>query len=837
VRTYTSLRDVGGKRERTGMAIYHFSAKIVSRQSGRTALGAAAYRSGERLQQDGIGGVLHDYSRKAGVVHNEILAPDNAPEWARNRVQLWNEIDRIEQRKDAQLAREVEVALPVELGLREQVELLRGFAQAQFVARGMVADIAIHHDNPQNPHAHVLLTLREIGPNGFGDKDRDWNQKSLLREWREAWAAAVNEQLVMAGHEARIDHRSFKEQGIALIPGRKIGIGLERQVAEDLPKYLTERVLEQREIARENGEKIIADPKVALTAVTYNRATFGERDIAKFLSTRTDGSEQFQAAMASVMASPEVIGINAQEYGEGRFTTREMVKLERDLFTRAERMAEKTSHPVAPSHREAALDGSSLSREQKAAFNHILDAGGIKAVVGVAGSGKSTLLAAAREAWESRGYSVRGAALSGIAAENLQRASGIASRTLASYEHSWKQGRDWLVKADVLVIDEAGMVGTRQLARVLEAADKAQAKVVLLGDPEQLQAIEAGAPFRGILATVGGVQLEEVRRQRELWQREATRQLAAGNTSQALVGYELHRLINEHTTRDDARAGLLTAWAKGAEREGTQLMLAHARADVHALNEAARALRKSNGYLVDGRVFEMERGRREFAQGDRIYFLRNEKSLGVKNGTLATIEQIDGRILHVRLENESRSEVKIDTHFYRHLDHGYASTIHKGQGATVDRTYVLAAPSFDRHLTYVALSRHRESAELHYAREDFGSKQELSSALSRARPKELATDYVTRTAARSDGSREGSDRAADPALERFRERIESAFGKTLAEREHLQPGELTIRQLPDRKIAHQSSEKDRGHPDVREHLNKDGKVPAEPRIRGIDREI
>jgi Ti-type conjugative transfer relaxase TraA len=837
VRTYTSLRDVGGKAEAGGMAIYHFSAKIVSRQSGRTALGAAAYRSGERLQQDGIGGVMHDYSRKAGVVHKEILAPDNAPEWARNRVQLWNEIDRIELRKDAQLAREVEVALPVELGLREQVELLRGFVQAQFVARGMVADIAIHHDNPQNPHAHVLLTLREIGPNGFGDKDRDWNQKPLLREWREAWAAAVNEQLVMGGHEARVDHRSFKEMGIALIPGRKIGISLERQVAEGLPHYLDERVLEQQEIKRQNGEEIIANPTAALSALTHNRATFGERDVANYLSTRTYGSEQFQAAMASVMTSQEVVGIDAREYGEGRFTTREMVKLERDLFSRAERMAEKTSHSVAPSHREAALDGSTLSREQKAAFNHILDAGGIKAVVGVAGSGKSTLLAAAREAWESRGYSVRGAALSGIAAENLQRSSGIASRTLASYEHAWKQGRDGLGRADVLVIDEAGMVGTRQLARVLEAADKAHAKVVLLGDPEQLQAIEAGAPFRGILATVGGVQLEEVRRQKELWQREATRQLAAGNTSQALAGYELHRLIKEHTTRDDARTGLLTAWARGAEREGTQLMLAHARADVHALNEAVRALRKSNGDLADGRVFETERGQREFAQGDRIYFLRNEKSLGVKNGTLATIEQIDGRMLHVRLEDESRSEVKVDTHFYRHLDHGYASTIHKGQGATVDRTYVLAAPSFDRHLTYVALSRHRESTELHYAREDFGSKQDLNSALSRARPKELATDFVTPNDARSGAVRDEPERSSDAAQVRFKERIESAFERALAEKEHLQAGELTIRQLPNHSARNEKEVKQEHRHEGRREPKPASNTPPVPKQRELDREI
>lgn len=751
------------------MAIFHLSAKIVSRETGRTALGAAAYRSGERLQQEGIGGVLHDYSRKEGVAHTEILAPEHAPAWARDRSTLWNEVDRNERRRDAQLAREVELALPVELGLAEQVELLRAYAKTQFVDRGMVADIAIHHDNPRNPHAHILLTLREIDGKGFGAKQRSWNSKEQLRSWREAWATETNEHLARAGHDVRVDHRSFADQGLTLTPGRKIGLALDRQAGEKLPRYLADRVAEQRSIARENGARIVADPALALSTLTHQRATFTERDVATFLTTRTDGAEQFQAALLRVMSADAVVGLDAREHGEGRYTTREMLQIERQMFDRASDMAKRSRHSVTPLRRDAALQGASLSHEQRRAFEYILAPGDLKAVVGVAGSGKSTLLAAAREAWESQGFHVQGATLSGIASENLERASGIGSRTLASLEHGWARDRDRLGERSVLVIDEAGMVGTRQLARVLEAADAARAKVVLLGDPEQLQAIEAGAPFRGVLATVGGTTLEEVRRQQQLWQREATRQLATGRADEALASYEKHRLIHARDTRLEARTALLADWERGRAREGTQLMLAHTRADVRELNEAARELLKAQGALHDGRTFQTDRGEREFAEGERIYFLRNERSLGVKNGSLGTILQVQGDQLRVRLDGDARAEVTVDTKQYRHLDHGYAATIHKGQGSTVERAFVLATPSFDRHLTYVALSRHRESAEVYFAREDFVDRDALKASLGRGRPKDLASDYDVQA------------RVEAPAVSRFQARIQSAFARTSAE--------------------------------------------------------
>jgi Ti-type conjugative transfer relaxase TraA len=767
------------------MAIYHLSAKVLSRQSSRTALGAASYRSGEKLQQEGIGGVLHDYSRKAGVVYKEILAPQHAPKWALDRETLWNHVDRYELRKDAQLAREVEVALPVELSLREQVELLREFANQQFVSRGMVADVAIHHDNPANPHAHILLTMRTVGPDGFGKKEREWNQKDTLRRWREAWASTANHHLAMAGLEARIDHRSYFEQGIELTPGRKIGASLERQGSDRLPPILLERIADQQRIARENGERIIADPTVALAALTHHRATFSKRDVALFLHTRTDGAEQFQAAMTRLFASEEVVTLRAVGKGDGRFTTREMISIERGLFDRALAMSERPGHSVNQKFIDAALGESSLSAQQRAAFRHITTREDVSAVVGVAGSGKSTMLAAAREAWEAQGYSVKGAALSGIAAESLQRASGIASRTIASYELAWRNERDLLGRKDVLVIDEAGMVGTRQMARVFEAAEKAGAKVVLVGDPEQLQAIEAGAPFRGILSQIGMAELTEVHRQQALWQREATRQMASGETAAALIGYELRELLHAHQTLNEARDSTLRAWAQSRHSapDKTSLMLAFTRVDVSALNDAARELRKAQGELAGGERVETSRGTREFAVGDRIYFLRNERSLGVKNGTLATVEAVRDGVLQVALDIDNARKVVVDTGMYKDIDHGYASTIHKSQGVTVDRAFVLASPHFDRHTTYVALSRHRESAEVHFAREDFSTSDDLKMTLSRARPKELAIDYIDDRGALPHKQTRPTESAAPELgyIERFKERVQAAFERRRAE--------------------------------------------------------
>jgi hypothetical protein len=307
----------------------------------------------------------------------------------------------------------------------------------------------------------------------------------------------------------------------------------------------------------------------------------------------------------------------------------------------------------------------------------------------------------------------------------------------------------------VLVVDEAGMVGTRQLERVLSHAAEAGAKVVLVGDPQQLQAIEAGAAFRSIYERHRSAQISEVRRQQEDWQRNATRDLANGKTGKALQAYRAHGMTHEAQTREQARGDLIERWDRDrqASPDRSRIILTHTNDEVRALNEAARGRMRAVGDLGIEVGVAVERGARNFASGDRVTFLQNERGLGVKNGTLGIIEQVSAQSMAVHTD-DGRS-VRFDLKDYNRIDHGYAATIHKAQGMTVDRTHVLATPGMDAHSSYVALSRHRDGVELHYGRDDFANPDRLTRTLSRDRAKDMASDYEQRDPAQGYAERRG----------------------------------------------------------------------------------
>ncbi|RAI37031.1 Ti-type conjugative transfer relaxase TraA [Rhodoplanes serenus] len=728
------------------MAIYHFSVQVIGRAAGRSAVAAAAYRSASRLRDDRLGRD-QDFSGKRGVVHSEVLLPEGAPEQWSDRERLWNDVEACEVRKDAQLAREIEFAIPREMTEAQGIELAHDFVQAEFVDRGMIADLNVHWDmgadGMPKPHAHVMLTMRSVDENGFGPKARDWNRTELVEHWRERWADHVNERLAELDIDARIDHRSLEAQGIELEAQSKIGAPAQRIEATG---HEADRAEDHRRIARENGARIVSDPNLALDAITQQQSTFTERDLAMFAHRHSDGVEQFNAVIGAMRYAPDLVELGKDDAGQDRFTTRDMIEAEQRLHRAAEMMTERERHEVNDRGREAALAraetrGLVLSGEQADALAHVTDRRGLGVIVGYAGTGKSAMLGVAREAWEDAGYTVRGAALSGIAAENLEGGSGIASRTIASMEHGWAQGRDMLGPRDVLVIDEAGMVGTRQLERVLSHAAEAGAKVVLVGDPQQLQSIEAGAAFRSIHERHGGAEISEVRRQREDWQRDATRDLAMGRTDNAIHAYERNGMVHAAETREQARRDLIDRWdrERQANPNASRVILTHTNAEVRELNEAARERMRDAGDLGADVHVAAERGGRAFAPGDRVMFLQNERGLGVKNGTLGTIEQVSAQSMTVRADDGRN--VSFDLKDYNKIDHGYAATIHKAQGMTVDRTHILATPGMDAHGSYVALSRHRDGMDLHYGRDDFASRDRLVNTLSRDRAKDMASDY------------------------------------------------------------------------------------------------
>jgi Ti-type conjugative transfer relaxase TraA len=765
------------------MAIYHLHVKVIGRKSGATAVASAAYRSASRLR----GARLdrnHDFSGKRGVVHSEVMLPQNAPQAWSDRERLWNDVEAFEIRKDAQLAREVEFAIPREMSEAQGIQLARDFVRGEFVDRGMIADLNVHWDMAEDgmpkPHAHVMLTMRAVDENGFGQKVREWNRTEMVERWRRRWAELANERLAELDIDARIDHRSLEAQGIALEPQSQIGAPAKRIEGRGIEGGGSEadRAEMHREIARNNGERIIADPSVALDAITHQQSTFTRRDMAKFAHRHSDGVDQFNEVMGAMRSAPDLVELGKNISGGDRFTTRDMIETEQRLHRAAELMAERQRHEVHDSDRKSALvraeqRGLVLAGEQADALAHVTDGRDLGIVIGHAGTGKSAMLGVAREVWESAGYDVRGVALSGIAAENLESGSGIASRTIASLEHGWEQGRGLLTARDVLVIDEAGMVGTRQLERVLSHAAEAGAKVVLVGDPQQLQSIEAGAAFRSIHERHGGAEIDEVRRQQEDWQRDATRDLATGKTGNALDAYRSHGMVHEAQTREQARGDLIERWdrERWSEPERSRIILTHTNDEVRALNEAARERMRAAGDLGDEVHVTVERGARNFASGDRVMYLQNERGLGVKNGTLGTIEQVTAQSMTVRTD-DGRS-VQFDLKDYNRIDHGYAATIHKAQGMTIDRTHVLATPGMDVHGSYVALSRHRDGVDLHYGRDDFVNQDRLARTLSRDRAKDMASDYDRADPVQSYAERRGIT---------FRERLAEIVRRVVPEK-------------------------------------------------------
>ena len=195
------------------MAIFHMSAQTISRSKGHSSVAAAAYRHGEKLTDEHTG-EIHDYSKKKGVSDGVVLIPDGADQRFLKPEYLWNTIEKSEKRKDAQLAREFNIALPVEMTDEQKKALAIDFCNENFVKNGMIADIAFHKLDSDNPHFHVMLTTRKLTPDGsgFGQKVREWNSKEQLEGWRKSWADTANEHMQRAGIDARIDHRSLKDQ-------------------------------------------------------------------------------------------------------------------------------------------------------------------------------------------------------------------------------------------------------------------------------------------------------------------------------------------------------------------------------------------------------------------------------------------------------------------------------------------------------------------------------------------------------------------------------------------------------------------------------------------------
>lgn len=753
--------------------MYHFRVKVIGRSSGRSATGATAYRTGGRSSASGlayrVGGVLtdpltgqsYDYRAKGrldangyGVLHVEVLAPAGAKPWVFDLQSLLNRVEGAEKRKDAQLFRELEISLPRELSHEDRIALVRAFVERHCVKEGMVATVAHHNeraaDGGDNPHAHVLLTMRELKPEGFGNKVREWNRRDIVKEWREAWADMANEMLKERGIDKRLDHRSFKDRDIELEPDTYVGPAKSKAISGII---IDQRTQDREAVKERNLARMLESPEWALDQLSRMQATFTESDITAFLYRHAGydpDDARFDGLKERILASSSLMKIHADMAGPDRFTTRAMFECEVRMAKTADAMTKR------PGVEGITIDSADLSPEQSRAAHYIVSGPDLTALEGIAGGGKTHLLAAVRRALEANGYRVRGAALSKIVARDLGDGVGMPTQTIHALLKDLARPRPYapLEQGDVLIVDEAGLIGTRQMEAVLRHAANAGAKVVLVGDTRQLQSIEAGAAFRSIIQRHGAAKLTQVHRQSHEWQRSATHDFARGRAVSALEAYRDRGSLHANDTAKEAMAALVQRWKNDRDvGGGSQIILAHRRRDAARLNTELREALKAEGALgeeflvtvtvtddVGGELQEHPEYRR-FAIGDRILFTRNNQELGVENGAVGTIIAAD-RDGVMGIAAPDGSIKTIDPKVYGYLEHGYALTIHKAQGMTVDRAYVYGSYGMDSHSAYVAMTRHRERVDLFYDREEFETDEELMRLLSRDRQKDSVLDYA-----------------------------------------------------------------------------------------------
>jgi Ti-type conjugative transfer relaxase TraA len=768
------------------VAIYYFALQSISRAQGRSAVAAAAYRSGTSLKDERLG-TRKSYTRRRKsdeIAAEGLIFPSRftlPSEKVFSRERLWNAAEAAERRKNARVATEITLALPHELSDQSRLALARAYAQMLADRYGVAVDFALHgpskRGDQRNWHAHLLLTTRQLTAIGFGTKSQlECNEEKRklagvlsrpaeIRNLREEWARMANHELEKVPiYKARLDARSYRERGLDIVPTRHLGpaaTGLQRRNG-------TSKLLSISPEAQAVNARIIREqPEQILQLIVQTQSVFTRRDIAIAINRYISDHEDYPACLAAVMSCKDLIALPRQRDREPvtlpdgstvelpvRYSTRDIVALERKLLVDTLALAQTATRPVSATDRAAAIatlaaqDGVELSPSQQRALEHVTGSATASAIVGAAG--KNTLLKAARLAWEQSGYRVFGAALTAKAAQGLAELSGISSATIAALIQSWDHGTRTLSSRDVMVIGEASMIDSRLMARLVAETRKAGARIVLVGDPEQLPAIGAGPPFRALIERIGASQLLEIRRQKEEWAREATVEFSQGRTPQALQRYIERgkvRLVDDPVTETVAR--YLACHAQG----GTQLALAHGNADVRAINDGIReGLKKIHAiHAGRGAVYDTRGGNREFLVGDRIVLLRNARLLSsdgrydieVKSGQLVQVLRCEADTLHVRPDGLD-TVLRVPLRRYKDIDHGYAVTIHKSQGATVDRTFVVATTSLDRHLTYVAMSRHRDNCIVVASRTDFIDAPALVKALSRHEPKETTLDYLTR---------------------------------------------------------------------------------------------
>ena len=760
------------------MAIAFARARYLSRATGGNAVRSAAYNAREAITAERTGELFH-FRHRDTPTHHEVLLPEGADARLADAAVLWNAAEAAEKRKDAQVAREIVLALPAdrELTTADRIELARTFAAEHFVSKGLAVQLDVHAPHRErgegedawaegtggdhtNWHAHLLITTRRVeGDHLAARKARDLDPevrkagtRNLVTDaeaWGETWRAHQDRYFQEHGIGVRVD-------ATAAHPGEHIGPVRMRKV--DSPAAA------RAEALRTANEEAARDPAQVLAALTRNNATFTERELDRYLQKHLgigpDGTpdaaqvQDIADAKRAVLGHKEVLALHDRETGEaaGRFTTGTVREQERAALSDGAAVAGAGRHRgVIARHQEATLASRTLRDDQRAAFGHAVSAGGLKLIEGRAGTGKSYTLAAVRAAHEAAGYRVVGLAPTNAVAQDLKGDGFREAGTVHSALFQIKNGRTAWDRRTVVVVDEAAMLDSRVTGELLAEAKRAGAKVVLAGDDRQLASIERGGLFAELRQRHGAAEITEVTRQRVGWQRQAARDLAEGRFDSAVQAFDKHGAITWTGDGEAARAALVARWKADtlADPGASRFVFAYTNADVSQLNAELRQVRRDRGELGGSDVrLETKHGAADFAVGDRVQFTDTDKRRHIYNGNAGVITGIDARTGQVTARLDAAAgaqgrEVTWDAAEFQGFRHGYAGTIYKGQGKTLDHTYLLHTHHWRAAASYVALTRQREGAQVFVSTEVARNAAQLARQMGRGEVRAASVAWAT----------------------------------------------------------------------------------------------
>lgn len=735
------------------MAIAFARLEFVKRSAGKNSCAKAAYQSRNKikLDLDKVGeSKIYDWSFMERPLHHELLLPEYVDRSFSSPELLWNTVEKFENRKNSVVAMELLLALPDDkvISDEDRIELSRTFVNENFIRQGFVAQIDIHRPekNPElqkeehNWHAHILLPTRRFKEDGLTfEKNKPREFLTTLRggkvisgpDWGKLWMHHQNQFFESKGIALRVDPNGLVAQ---------IHMGPKRMRSQAYS------MLEELWARQELNALESLDPKMILDRITQHQNIFSKEDLDRFLHKYIP-SESIEEVRQKFWTQEEIVQLLNPETREplNKFTTQQVLDEEKKILRLSDKMITKRAYSL---NNDMTEFKEPLTPEQKVAFENLLRGKRLSCIAGLAGTGKSHLLCALKKAYEKEGFIVRGLGPDNATAMVLKGLGFKKSENVFKFLYKAHYSKKEIINPkEVWILDEAGKFGSKPLLEFLKLADKHGAQVILSGDPRQIPSVERGRMFYTFCKRYGNEFLGDIKRQRDLEQREIAKKLAFGSIGLAFDQIARTGGFHWSHSKQDAMESLVKQWAIDKELFpcSSTIILAHTNAEVAALNEYVRIYKKERGEL-DKTEFSCDTfyGKIRISEGDKIAFRKNNNDLEVMNGQTGTIVKANESKFVVRLDDESKKEVSFNPTVYPFFQLGYATTYNRGQGGTFDRAYILHSPFMNKEAYYVGFTRHVHRVYCFVSTSEALCLSDLKRQAMRSSKIESTVDYLTR---------------------------------------------------------------------------------------------